>query len=294
MPEDVGEVTIDTAKAKKQMAAEAKKAKAQVESALEDAEVERERLLYEAELLAAEAGGYDLVADRAKWTSDEDLARAIDLRNAAARRNYLEGLSITNRRKAGWAAMKVKEAEQKLEDAKDRMRGEVRRAEKTLEWREAAFEEKVEAFAKTLPRESVKCPACEDRRKKGIVAADCERCLGTGKINARVVDRFPEFGVRLELREGETGGTKILDSQAAMTSLIEFFGKKGEELLGMELNDQEKHEQGLIEAYRLGLVKFSLVEGEAKVFVASMTDVRLDGVEVTPVKTIEKLTIVKL
>lgn len=298
------ETDLDVGKAKKQQAAQNRKAKAEIESVLEDAAVVAERAALERALLEVEAAGYDLVQNREKW-DEEALCRAIELRAAESRSVYANGFSVTDERKAAWAAAKISEARTALEDAKHRMKMEVNRCERAHEARKAFFEAKVEAFAKTIQRETSKCPECkgkgqvfdpvkEQNGQLVTTSRSCEKCGGTGRHLSRVAIRSPEHGVRIELRPSETGGTKILDSEAATRSLLDYLGKQAEDLLGMPLDDQQRAENGLLEAYRLGLVRVTMREKEFLEFHEGAGQPRIDGVEVTPVVPGEKLTIVRM
>jgi hypothetical protein len=240
----------DEKKQKRREAEQAKKAAAEVEEAISDAQTTAGLAKLDGELLAVETAGYRLVDD---WRNEanispELLKAKIDQEAAKERSAYVERFTIDGRGKAAWAARKIAEARTALEEAKEIMKAEVKRAEREYEGRVEFFEPKLLAWAELEPK---------DRGTKGSV-------------------RLPAAGVRLEVREGEFGGTRILDERLLCDELIE--------------------QIGIAEASDLGLVELKpqIVVSAVKDFIEAHPGLKLKHAVVEPRGEMKKLVIVRL
>lgn len=224
------------------------KQKAEEAAIVEDAGMIAGQATLDQTLLLVESAGFRLVEELESETHDAITAQDISKASSEARSKFTEGFQIASRGLAAWAARKVIDAKNHLEDAKEAFRAQVRRLERTYEGRKEFFEEKLKSWALTQPIEP---------GTKGTV-------------------RLPEAGVRLELRDDQTGGVRIVDEKALV-----------EEILAKE---------GHFAAVEKGLLKqtYALQEGRAKEYIAALGKWDGDGAEVAPVEPTKKLVIVRV
>lgn len=234
---------------KRKEASAVKRATAEVESIIEDAQVTAAKAKLDAELLLVEAAGFSLAEDwRQTDRSPEELAAEIQKQAAEERSSYRERFKIDCKGKAGWSASKIAEARTSLEDVKALMKAEIKRGERDLGGRLEFFEGKLLAWADPEPK---------DKGTKGSI-------------------RFPEYGVRVEVRTVEFGGVTILDEKALVEELV--------------------NELGIAEAVDLGIVKLAptLVEGAAKEFLEAHPGLSLKNAVVEPKAMGKRLVVTRM
>jgi hypothetical protein len=251
MGQEIPESAEDEKKRKRREGEAAKKAGAEVEAIIDDARTVAGRVKLDAELFSVEAAGYVLVED---WRNPAEpppalLAAKIEMKAAEERSAYVQRFEITTKEKAAWAAGKIAEARSHEEDVKAIYKAEVKRAERDHEGRKEFFESKLLAWALNEPK---------DRGTKGSI-------------------RLPSGGVRVEVRDAETGGVRIFDEKQLCEELIEKIG--------------------IAEASDLGIVELRpvLVVSKAKEFIEAHPGVLpLQHAVIEPRGEMKKLKIVRL
>jgi len=163
-------------KRKRREADAAKKAEAEVEAKIEDASVTAERAQLDLELLSIESAGYCLVdepnlPESGSAETPEALVKTIEDAAAKARSAYAERWTVRSRDHAGWAARKILEAREHLDEVKRWAKTEVARADRQADRAARRFHVPAHDGRVTLAHRS-RADRPVQRRKSGPFLAD--------------------------------------------------------------------------------------------------------------------------